>query len=126
MAGCGSIKFPGAYKPVIQQGNIISQEDIDQLKPGMTKRQVNFVLGTPLITDSFNPSRWDYIYTIRDTSGTFTQKRLTVFFNEDKLSHFVGDYKPSEPVAPEATPEAETPVANEAPSETERDELSNN
>ena len=57
-------RIPGVtpYKIEIQQGNFVSQDMVSQLKPGMTKEQVRFVLGTPLVTDIFHPDRWDYLY----------------------------------------------------------------
>lgn len=58
----GSMDFPGVYKISIPQGNIITQEMVDQLRPGMTKRQVIFVMGTPLIRDPYHQDRWDYVY----------------------------------------------------------------
>lgn len=94
--GCSWFQFPGVYKLDIQQGNIITQEMVDQLEPGMTKRQVNFVLGTPLVMDSFQQDRWDYYYSLRDSEGETTTEKLTVFFNNDQLTHFVGDFRPSE------------------------------
>ena len=62
-SGCSWIKFPSIHKVSVQQGNIISQEMVDKLQVGMTKPQVQFILGTPLIVDTCNPTRWDYYYT---------------------------------------------------------------
>jgi outer membrane protein assembly factor BamE len=94
LTGCSWFQFPGVYKLGIQQGNILTQEMVDQLQPGMTKRQVNFVLGTPLIRDSFEQDRWDYYYSFRDSEGETVKKRLTVFFENDQLTHLTGDYRP--------------------------------
>ncbi|MEX1031913.1 MAG: outer membrane protein assembly factor BamE [Cellvibrionaceae bacterium] len=96
MNGCSWFQFPGIYRLQIQQGNIITQEMVDQLEPGMTKRQVNFVLGTPLIMDSFQQNRWDYYYSLRNPEGQTTTERLTVYFQDDQLTHFVGDFRPSD------------------------------
>ncbi|MBB6521191.1 outer membrane protein assembly factor BamE [Pseudoteredinibacter isoporae] len=94
ISACSYLKFPGVYTLDIQQGNIITQDMVDQLKPGMTKRQVRFVLGTPLITDTFTPDRWDYYYSLKDANGKLTKERLTVFFDEeDKLARFSGDFR---------------------------------
>lgn len=109
IAGC-SFQFPGVYRVTIQQGNIITQEMVDQLKPGMTKRQVNFILGTPLIIDSFQQDRWDYMYTLKNREGETSEKKFTVYFNDDQLTTFAGDFKPSS----EPTPTAETAQANES------------
>ncbi len=93
MVGCSYLKFPGVYSLDIQQGNIITQDMVDQLKPGMTKRQVRFVLGTPLVADTFNPDRWDYYYSLKDAKGKVTKESPTVFFAEDKLTSFSGDFR---------------------------------
>lgn len=95
LAGCTYFQFPGVHKIEIQQGNIITQEMVDQLKPGMTKRQVRFVLGTPLVADTFNQNRWDYFYSKRDPKGKVTQERITVLFENDTLSHIAGDFVPN-------------------------------
>ncbi len=65
-SACGFVGFPGVYKINVEQGNIVTQEMVDQLKPGMNRRQVRFILGTPLIEDTFNQNRWDYLYVKRN------------------------------------------------------------
>ncbi len=95
-AGCSGFGFPGVYRIDVEQGNIITQDMVDQLKPGMTRRQVRFILGTPLVEDSFNRSRWDYIYTLRNGFDTLEQQRLSVYFDGDALSHFSGNFRPAE------------------------------
>jgi len=105
LGACGSIpslQFPGVYKIDIQQGNIITQEMIDQLRPGMTKRQVVFVMGTPLVRDPFDQDRWDYVYSYQPGGGERGQERVTMFFENDLLTHFTGDFKPSDGTAAEA------------------------
>jgi len=100
--GCSWVKFPGVHKVDVQQGNIVDQEMIDKLRPGMTKSQVRFVLGTPLVVDTFNQSRWDYYYSRVTSQGKETQEQVTIFFNaEDKLERITGDYLPTTAV-PEA------------------------
>ena len=100
--GCSWIKFPGVHKVDVQQGNIVDQEMIDKLRPGMTKSQVRFVLGTPLVVDTFNQSRWDYYYNRLTSQGKETQEQVTIFFNaEDKLERMSGDYLPTTAI-PEA------------------------
>lgn len=107
-AGCSWFQFPGVYRLSIDQGNIITQEMVDQLEPGMTRRQVNFVLGTPLVTDSFHPNRWDYVHRVQRPDGEVERKRLTVFFENDQLSHFTGDYQPSDAEASESADTGES------------------
>lgn len=94
LAGCSD--FPGVYKIDIPQGNIVTQEMVDKLRPGMTESQVRYVMGTPLITDSFNKNRWDYLYRLKKGDGTITQERITLTFDElGKLQGLSGDYRPS-------------------------------
>jgi outer membrane protein assembly factor BamE len=103
--------FPGVYRIDIAQGNIVTQEMIDQLKPGMTKRQVRFIMGTPLIIDTFEPERWDYFHSMSRRGKQESQEHVTLFFENDKLVRFGGDFAPSsskptqaaEPPATEAT-----------------------
>jgi len=93
LAGCSNFRFPWVYKINVQQGHIITQEMVDQLKIGMTKRQVRYVLGTSLLPDTFNDDRWDYPYTIRKGSdGEITSYLFVVYFNNDKLVKYEGDY----------------------------------
>lgn len=74
------------YKLEIQQGNVVTQEMIDKLRPGMTRSQVRFVLGTPLVVDAFHPDRWDYYYYFRGSrEKTAETRRLTLLFRNDTL-----------------------------------------
>jgi outer membrane protein assembly factor BamE (lipoprotein component of BamABCDE complex) len=89
--GCA---FPGVYRIDIPQGNIITQDMVDQLRPGLTKRQVTFILGTPLIRDTFDQDRWDYLYSYQPGGGERAQERLAVFFDDNgELTHFEGDFE---------------------------------
>lgn len=92
ITGCS--EFPGVHKIDIPQGNIVTQDMVNQLKPGMTRNQVRFVMGTPLITDTFSPDRWDYIYSMKKDDKPRTEKRLSLFFQDDKLTRIGGDYRP--------------------------------
>ena len=100
----GSMDFPGVYKISIPQGNIITQEMVDQLRPGMSKRQVIFVMGTPLVRDPYHQDRWDYIYSFQPGGGERGQEKITVFFIDDQLVRFEGDFVPT--AIAEATAEA--------------------
>ena len=95
VSACSTLEFPGVYRLAIEQGNIITQEMVDQLEPGMSREQVQFVLGTALVQDTFNADRWDYVYNIREGSDLMRQYRLTVFFEGEQLSHFTGDFVPT-------------------------------
>jgi outer membrane protein assembly factor BamE len=90
-------RAPLIYRPTVQQGNVVTQEQVNELTPGMTRRQVRFVLGTPMLTDVFHADRWDYAYTIGEGSRPEDQRRVTVFFEEDRLVRIAGDLRPQPP-----------------------------
>lgn len=87
LAGCSgsSAFFPGAHKIEIRQGNLVTQEMVDQLEIGMTMRQVRFVMGTPLLVDTFAGERWDYYYSIDRRDGEPEKRRATLRFENDSL-----------------------------------------
>jgi len=85
--GCSLVPYI-LYKIDVQQGNVVTQDMIEKLKPGMTKSQVRFVLGTPLIVDVFRDDRWDYAYMDQEKGELVSQKRLTIFFENERLAHF--------------------------------------
>lgn len=95
LSACGTLRFPGVYKINIEQGNIVTQEMVDQLEPGMTRSQVEFIMGSPLIKDTFNADRWDYVYSIGRGDEPREQMTFSVFFADDQLSKFTGDVLPS-------------------------------
>ncbi len=98
LGGCGnfgSMDFPGVYKISIPQGNIITQDMVDQLRPGMTKRQVIFVMGTPLVRDPYHQDRWDYVYNFQPGGGERGQERLSVEFEDGELVSLSGDFEPT-------------------------------
>lgn len=84
------------YHATIQQGNFISQEMLSQLKVGMTRDQVRFVLGTPLLTDIFHAERWDYPFRLAKGDGEVISSRVVVFFKEGKVARFEGGNLPTE------------------------------
>ncbi len=92
----------GAHKIDIQQGNVITQEMLDKLQPGMTRTQVRFVLGTPLLVDVFRTDRWDYFYSMKKRGELLEQRQLKVFFDGDKMVRYEGD------VVTDTKPGAET------------------
>ncbi|MGY2168500.1 outer membrane protein assembly factor BamE [Pseudomonas gingeri] len=92
LAGCS---FPGVYKIDIQQGNVVTQDMIDQLRPGMTRKQVRFIMGNPLLTDTFHANRWDYLYSLQPGGGERQQERVSLIFNDnDQLASLSGDFMP--------------------------------
>ena len=94
ITGCSSIPSV-LYKIDVQQGNIITQDMVDKLKPNMTKSQVRFVLGTALIGDVFHKDRWDYVYRLLQHGNLVEEYKLTVFFEDDKLVRTAGDFSGS-------------------------------
>ena len=91
---------------------MLTQDMVDKLKPGMTKSQVRFIMGTPLLADTFNQNRWDYYYSLEPAKGEEVRERVAIFFDNDKLVGFRGDFIPSnnqpdEPEEPEESPESE-------------------
>jgi outer membrane protein assembly factor BamE len=86
-------RIPGVtpYKMEIQQGNFVSQEMVSQLKQGMSKEQVRFILGTPLLTDIFHADRWDYVYWREAAGGQREQRKLVVWFEKGQLARLDGD-----------------------------------
>jgi outer membrane protein assembly factor BamE len=107
LAGCSSLKFPGVYRISVQQGNIIDQEMVDQLEIGMTRRQVRFIMGSPLIEDTFNPNRWDYYYSLRrGDDGELSTKHVKLIFEGDSLASLEKDIDTPPPsVSPEEVKE---------------------
>ena len=128
-AGCNII-----YKQDIQQGNILDKEDVEELRTGMTKRQVMNLLGSPSIDDPFHHDRWDYVSTYAPRGSSMDRTRLTLRFEADKLSSIEGDYLDSVNIAEramediqegqeaptlptEAIPAPQTPVPSPDPTE---------
>lgn len=92
LSACSKDKIPGVYRIDIQQGNQVTQEMLSKLEPGMTKSQVSFVMGTPMLIDVFHPNRWDYIYSFHPGNGQREQRRITLFFDdEEKLDYIDGN-----------------------------------
>ena len=102
------------YKIDVQQGNVITQEMVDKLKPGMSRSQVRFILGTALIDDVFHKDRWDYIYRLVQHGNLVDEYKLTVFFEDDKLVRTDGDFSDSlASVSPKLIEPAKYPVGEE-------------
>jgi outer membrane protein assembly factor BamE len=97
LAGCSSpprVLGIAPYRMEIQQGNHVSKDAVERLKPGMTKEQVRFVLGTPLVTDIFHANRWDYPYYRDRVDGGREEGRLALHFDDGKLARIVGEALP--------------------------------
>lgn len=111
LSACSLNSLPGFLRPHsvdIQQGNVVTQDVVDKLRVGMSRSQVRFLLGTPLLTDMFHANRWDYTYQLYRNGQELEQKRFTVYFEADQLSRWEGDVFPArrpalnaaEPAAP--------------------------
>jgi outer membrane protein assembly factor BamE len=83
------------YKMDIQQGNYVTQDMVAKLKPGMSKAQVRFALGTPLVVDPFHADRWDYIYFFEKGGKVAEHRRIIVLFQDEKLLRLDGDVTPA-------------------------------
>jgi len=85
ISACSTLRFPGVFRIDIGQGNIISEGAREKLKLGMTPRQVEYVLGSPVIKDPLHPGRWDYVYNYESGKGGFVENRLTLYFDSERL-----------------------------------------
>jgi len=103
LAGCSSLNPAnwGSYHMDVQQGNLVTQDAVAQLKLGMSRSQVRFLLGSPLLSDPFHTDRWDYKYQMFKNDIRVDDKLLTLTFKDDKLAKIEGDAMPPEiPVVP--------------------------
>jgi outer membrane protein assembly factor BamE len=94
LAGCKQVPMLPSltpYKIDVQQGNYVNQQMVAKLKPGMTRAQVRFILGTPLVVDPFRTDRWDYVYLLNKRGEVTEQRRIAVIFEQDKLKRIEGD-----------------------------------
>ena len=103
LPACGSFRGTGAianaispYRVEVVQGNFVSREQVEALKPGMTRQQVKDVLGTPLVSSVFHADRWDYVFTIKRQGVEPQARKLTVFFKDNAMERFEGDTMPTE------------------------------
>ena len=106
LTGCESVRnwtptFLQPYRPDVQQGNVVTQEMVEQLRQGMTRDQVRFLLGTPLVTSLFHQERWDYVYYLKRGKGSEEQmRRLTIYYDQsNRLDKFRADEMPDEAMA---------------------------
>jgi outer membrane protein assembly factor BamE len=95
VTACQEVRVPFVYRIDVQQGNVITQEQLAALEAGMDKRKVRFILGTPLVTDAFNQDRWDYYYSYEKNGDERVQRLVSVFFEEGQLVRVGGDVRPA-------------------------------
>jgi len=86
-----SCSIPRIFQVVISQGNLVDQEMLDKLEIGMTESQVKFVMGTPLISDTFYPNRWDYFTSVTQGENSYTNQKITLYFKDNKLVSWEGE-----------------------------------
>ena len=100
LSACSSVpRIVTEYRIDVQQGNVLTQEMVSQLRPGLTRDQVRFILGTPVLMDMFHANRWDYFYWLKKgSSGEVDTRRFAVFFDADgKLISVAGDVAAAQP-----------------------------
>jgi outer membrane protein assembly factor BamE len=115
VAGCAGNKI-GPYHIDVQQGNALDQESVARLKPGLSRSQVRFLLGTPLVVDPFRTDRWDYVYLYYKAGSLTEQKHISLFFEGDTLVRIEGDLQPAaQPPAPTLPAKPEANVETAAP-----------
>lgn len=102
LTSCSTVlnNLPGVYTLEIQQGNIVDQNMINQLRPNMDKRQVLYIMGSPMLVDFFHKNRWDYVYSIKPSGEDAVEKKAFLVFKTkedgtDRLVGMYGDFKPS-------------------------------
>lgn len=109
LASCGNnFGFPGVYRINVEQGNVVTDEMVEQLRPGLNRRQVRYIMGTPLVEDAFHSDRWDYRYLLRNGNETLSTTQLTLWFDGDELIRAEGPDAPTwgEPQSEESDSEA--------------------
>ncbi|MGJ0484631.1 MAG: outer membrane protein assembly factor BamE [Methylomicrobium sp.] len=112
VASCSMVlnNLPGVYTVDVQQGNIVDQSMIDQLRPGMSKRQVLYIMGSPMLKDVFHENRWEYLYSNQPGGEARQQKRIVLNFEGDKVVGLQGDFKPSKLPVLKPSPDATVDV----------------
>jgi len=104
LSACGVV-----YKLDIQQGNVLDEEDVAELEIGMSKRQVELLLGSPSINSPFHADRWDYMNTYAERGGEPVRRVLTLEFDNDRLVNVDGNYLDQDSVATQALRDLQRP-----------------
>jgi outer membrane protein assembly factor BamE len=107
------------YKLPTRQGNVIEQKQLDQLKVGMTREQVKFLLGTPVAASPFESQRWDYVGYYKSPRGKVSNRVVSLYFDQDTLARMDGVEAPKQDAALD-TPDVQTVIEQEKKSETEK------
>jgi outer membrane protein assembly factor BamE len=127
LGGCGlsnlkfpDVKIPRVYKIPVQQGNVITQEMVNRLKPGMTRNQVSFVMGDTVLQDPFERNRWVYLYTLEVPDFFNQQLKMVLDFEDDLLTTISGDLAPIAEAAEQRTEtDAQASLSDEDESNTD-------
>lgn len=98
------VLLAGCYQQPINQGNRLEQTAVERLKVGMTKEQVRYLLGAPILQEPFDQSRWNYVYRYKTKTGDYKQRTIILHFNGDTLAQMTGD------VAQKDVPDPEKPA----------------
>ncbi len=106
LGGCSMADWGLVHRIDVQQGNVIDQDALNQLTPGQTRRQVQYVIGSPMIADTFHQDRWDYIYRMQPGEGEVSEEHVTLYFDGDTLTSISGSLHPQDI-------DAQTPVVRE-------------
>lgn len=105
LASCGKVKMPGVHRIPVQQGNFLEYDDVSQIQVGMSKADVQAILGTPVVGSLFNQSRWEYVYKLRTEQYGLFENLYTVYFEDDVVARIESDIK--EPEKTEELPDPE-------------------
>ena len=114
------LKIPRVYKLSVQQGNVITQEMVDRLEPGMTRNQVEYVMGRPVLKDPFDDDQWVYLYSLEVPDVFIQAFKMVLIFEEDRLVSITGDYVPTT-AEEKAQQEAQEEVREEMQEATQQD-----
>ncbi len=120
LTACSSVNqyvpsFIQPYRADVQQGNWLTQQQIELLRPGMSREQVRFALGSPTLTSIFHSDRWDYPYRFTPGYGKTEERLFTVYFSNDKLERWEGDEQPSRQPFQQSAPQKQALPAVSAP-----------
>jgi outer membrane protein assembly factor BamE len=95
LTACSVDRIPGVYRIDVQQGNVVTHDMLAQIQPGMSRQQVRFVMGTPMIVDTFHPDRWDYYFSLQPGRGERQSHHVTLIFDGDLLQRVDGELPPA-------------------------------
>lgn len=94
LTGCSNLRFPGVYRIDIEQGNIVTGEMLQKLRPGLNETQVRFVMGSPQVIDPFEPGRWIYLYKLRRGNGEVIENKVVLWLEGGTLARWEGKALP--------------------------------